>query len=144
MRPRISIRGCVRPTVRRSVRPSVRRSVRRSVGPSHTSWIFEKWAKFEQNSIRNKKVRGQFARERICCPNSVRLVVLFFGGFFSFSVILLIFFLFFLSYSTSLPFLSRNRYGSLSWDLWPSRINYCIGDQGTGLSWLGLSLGGSN
>ena len=44
MRSRISIRGCVR----RSVGPSVRRS--------HTSWISEKWAEFEQNSIRNKKV----------------------------------------------------------------------------------------
>ena len=40
MRSRISIRGCVRP----------------SVGRSHTSWIFEKWAKSEQNSIRTKKV----------------------------------------------------------------------------------------
>ena len=38
MRPRISIRGCVRPSVRPSVGPSVgpsiRRSVRPSVGPS--------------------------------------------------------------------------------------------------------------
>ena len=40
MRSRISIRGCVRPSVR----------------PSHTSWISEKWTKFEQNSIKNKKV----------------------------------------------------------------------------------------
>ena len=68
MRSRISIRGSVRPSVRPSVRrsvrpsvgPSVRRSVRPSVGPSvgpsHTSWISEKWAEFEQNSIRNKKV----------------------------------------------------------------------------------------
>ena len=31
-------------------------SVRPSVRPLHTSWIFEKFAKFEQNSIRNKKV----------------------------------------------------------------------------------------
>ena len=38
MRSRISIRGCVRPSVR----------------PSHTSWISEKWAEIEQNSIRNK------------------------------------------------------------------------------------------
>ena len=53
MRSRISIRGCVCPSVRPSVRPSVGRSVR----PSHTSWISEKWAKFEQNSIRNMKVR---------------------------------------------------------------------------------------
>ena len=48
MRSRISIRGCVRPSVGPSVRPSV--------GPSHTSWISEKWAEFEQNSIRNEKV----------------------------------------------------------------------------------------
>ena len=34
MRPRISIRGCVRPSVRRSVRPLVGPSVRRSVPPS--------------------------------------------------------------------------------------------------------------
>ena len=40
----MSIRGCVRP------------SVGPSVGPSHTSWISEKRAEFEQNSIRNKKV----------------------------------------------------------------------------------------
>ena len=40
MHPRISIRGCVRPSVRRSVGPSVRRSV----GPSVTlSWKVEKW-----------------------------------------------------------------------------------------------------
>ena len=36
--------------------PSVRRSVGPSVGRSHTSWISEKWAEFEQNSIGNKKV----------------------------------------------------------------------------------------
>ena len=40
------------PSFRWSVGPSVRPSVRRS----HSSWISEKWAKFEQNSIRNKKV----------------------------------------------------------------------------------------
>ena len=39
-----------------SVGPSVRPSVGPSVRPSHTSWISEKWAEFEQNSIRNKKV----------------------------------------------------------------------------------------
>ena len=44
MRSRISIRGCVR----RSVGWSFRRS--------QTSWISEKRAEFEQNSIRNKKV----------------------------------------------------------------------------------------
>ena len=44
MRSRISIRGCVRP------------SVRPSVGRSHTSWISEKWAEFEQNSIRTMKL----------------------------------------------------------------------------------------
>ena len=44
MRSRISIRHCVRP----SVGPSVRRS--------HTSRFFEKWAEFEQSSIRSKKV----------------------------------------------------------------------------------------
>ena len=48
MRFRISIRGCVRPFVGRSVRPSI--------GRSHSSWISKKWAKFEQNSIRKKKV----------------------------------------------------------------------------------------
>ena len=52
MRSRISIRGCVCPSVGPSVRPSVCRSVR----PSHTSWISEKWAHFEQNSIRNMKL----------------------------------------------------------------------------------------
>ena len=36
--------------------PFVRPSVGLSVGRSHTSWISERWAKFEQNSIRNKKV----------------------------------------------------------------------------------------
>ena len=36
--------------------PSVGPSVGRSVRPSHTSWISEKGAEFEQNSIRNKKV----------------------------------------------------------------------------------------
>ena len=41
MRSRISIRGCVCLSVRRSVRPS------------HMSWISEKWADFEQNSVRN-------------------------------------------------------------------------------------------
>ena len=46
MRSRISIRGCVRRSVCRSV----------PVGPSHTRSISEKWAKSEQNSIRNKKV----------------------------------------------------------------------------------------
>jgi len=40
MRSRIYIRGCVCPSVR----------------PSHTSWISEKWADFEQNSVRNMKL----------------------------------------------------------------------------------------
>ena len=52
MRSCISIRGCVRP----SVRPSIGRSVHPSVRRSHMSWISEKWAEFEQTSIRNKKV----------------------------------------------------------------------------------------
>ena len=52
MRSRISIRGYVR----RSVRPSVRPSVGPSVRPSHTSWISEKWADFEQNSVRNMRL----------------------------------------------------------------------------------------
>jgi len=39
------------------VSPSVGRSVRRSVGRSVTHKLnFEKWAEFEQNSMRNKKV----------------------------------------------------------------------------------------
>ena len=56
MRSRISIRGCVRRSVGPSVGPSFGPSVGPSVGPSHTSWNRAKWAKFEQNSIRNKKV----------------------------------------------------------------------------------------
>ena len=39
-----------------SVRPSVRRSVRLSVGRSHMSWISNKWAEFEQHSIRNMRI----------------------------------------------------------------------------------------
>ena len=39
-----------------SVRLSVCRSVHPSVGPLHTSWISEKWAEIEQNSIRSKTV----------------------------------------------------------------------------------------
>ena len=38
----------------RCVEPSVHPSVGPSVHWSHTSWISEKWAEFEQNSIRNK------------------------------------------------------------------------------------------
>ena len=69
MRSRISIRGVsvhssvspllrwfVRQSVGPAVRPSVRPSVRRSIRRSHTSWNFEKWAEFEQNSIRNIKL----------------------------------------------------------------------------------------
>ena len=62
MRPRISIRGCVRP----SVRPSVGRSVRPSVGPSvHPSVTHElkpcKSAVFDQKYY-------QYQRERILWP----------------------------------------------------------------------------
>ena len=39
-----------------SVRPSVGPSVGPSVRPSHTSWISEKWADFEQNSVRNMRL----------------------------------------------------------------------------------------
>ena len=46
----------VRPSVRPSIGPSVHRSVRPLVRRSHSSWISEKLAEFEQNSIRNKKV----------------------------------------------------------------------------------------
>ena len=46
----ISIRGYVRP----SDNPSVSWLVRRLISQSHMSWISEKWAQFEQNSIRNK------------------------------------------------------------------------------------------
>ena len=42
----------VRQSVCRSIRPSVGRSIPRS----HNSWISEKWAEFEQNSIRNEIV----------------------------------------------------------------------------------------
>ena len=86
MRSRISIRGCVGRPVRRS----------------HTSWISEKWAEFEQNKIMQNKTmpfKGQFrdkyasrSPERIWCLNSVRLVskrlssiVSFEGGFRSVS-----------------------------------------------------------
>ena len=75
MRSRISIRGYVRPSVRPSNRPSV----------GHT------WVEFLKNGLNlnkiasgiwnyaiwktiQRQVRGQVARELICCPNSVRLV----------------------------------------------------------------------
>ena len=75
MRSRISIRGFVRQSVRPSVGPSLDPSVRRS----RTSWISKKWAKSNKIASGTRKtiqrqVRGQFARERICCSNSVRLV----------------------------------------------------------------------
>ena len=41
----VSLRGCVS------------RYVCRLVGPSHRSWISDKWAEFEQNNIRNIKIR---------------------------------------------------------------------------------------
>ena len=46
----MSVRRSVGPSVRRSVGPSVRRSV------THELNFSEKWAKIEQNSIRNRKV----------------------------------------------------------------------------------------
>ena len=48
MRSRIALRGCIR--------PSVCRSVCRSIGLSYTSWIYDEWAAFQQNSIKNIKL----------------------------------------------------------------------------------------
>ena len=61
MRSRISVSGFVRPAI-----PS-------SVGRSQT----RKWAEFEQHQEHKRQFRDKYAGrspERICCPNSVRLV----------------------------------------------------------------------
>ena len=55
-----------------------------SIRWSHKSWIFEKWAEFEQNSKRNKivchlkddsKTSTRTVRQNACCPNSVQFVL---------------------------------------------------------------------
>ena len=51
MRSRISIRGFVCPSICPSICPIICPSVSLSVCPSPTTWISEKWAEFEQNSV---------------------------------------------------------------------------------------------
>ena len=101
MRSHISIRGCLRPNICWSVCRSVRRSVRPSVGHTRVEFlrngpnsnkIASGIRKYAILKTIQRQVLRQFARERICCPNSVRLVSLFLCFFFFF------FFIFFFKY----------------------------------------------
>ena len=68
----------VRPLVPPSVGPSVRhtRVEFRRNGPNSNK-IASGIRKYAIQKTIPRQVRGQFARERICCPNSVRLVLSF-------------------------------------------------------------------
>ena len=55
MRPRISIRGCVRPSVGPSVGTSVRRSVGRSIGPSVGPLVRNAFVKIAENGVMQDK-----------------------------------------------------------------------------------------
>ena len=91
MRYRISIRGCVHPSVHPSVGPAVGPSVthelKNVLAPFLTKFGIRKglkqlsktiWATYSSNST-NKSIiinnEYKYERERIYCPNSVRLVL---------------------------------------------------------------------